>query len=196
MLTINDELTKAFGVDTNWSTLIFSCILSRAGRIAKRGYLDDLFVDITSELIVKSKTGGFAIAISKAKDNSSTDDELLKNIKNVVKCAVFYRISNAIRTRYDKKSTPVPFSQLNEEFDFSIKPKTNDGLDLLIDELKSMIQEQPDHSDRYELAITILLERLSGWSQTDLNKKHDLTEYQVKLLNKDWNVAFSRMERQ
>ncbi len=194
MTTVNDELVKVFGVKTNWSHIISSCIAKRASREVKKGYFDDLFVDVTSDLIMKSQSGGFAIAISKAKANSSTNQELLKNIKNVVVCAVYYRISNVLKKH---KSIGVPFSQISvQNLDFEAKSKNNDCLDLVIDELRLMIKEHPDKTDRYEFAILMLLKRLSGWSQTELNEKHNLTDYQVKLLNKDWNLAFERMVKE
>lgn len=196
MTTINDELVKAFGVDNNWSNHISSCIKKRAQWSVRRGYFDDIFADVSSDLIIKSKEGGLADALSKSKENSSTDVELLKNVKNVVTCAVFYRISNVLKSTHEKRSA-VAFSQLSDDtFEWSIPEcKSFDGLDSLVEELRVMILEKPESTDRYELAITMLFERLAGWSQTDLNQKHDLTSYQIKCLNQDWNTAYQRMEK-
>lgn len=182
---MNDELVKVLGVEFHWTKYIAAIAANRASAYTKNALMEDIVADVTADIIMSAKDGRLAVALSKAKEASADETELVKNLKKVVMKAAWYRVSDAVRYRYKQRS--IQFSQIGTEesgpLDVAARFEGEEigqeyGV-LLAKELELMAQaaewkKQTKLARRYRLAATVVPGKLEGLTMPELMERHEV----------------------
>ena len=190
MSAMNDLLVATMGgAAQDYEGIIASMVVSRMGLVRNSAKFEEVVADVTSDLVVSSQTGGFATSIAKAKENSSTPEELVKNMKSVFMSGVWYRIQTAIRNKKKRIATfsdledSIPQDNRKNESVFEVltidKKRGNEQHeylsygDMIVEELEVMAVaaewiNKNRLARRYRLAKEMVPGRLSGKSMLEL----------------------------
>lgn len=183
-MSINECLAESFGVKHDWERVIIKVAHNRASRFQGNGIMDDIVADITSELVIKAKSeGGFKDSLQKARENSSTPEELVANTEKVVRTAAWYRVTHKMKRHLngDVQFSQIGNSNADDDFSDSI-PGASSELDYdmlrdaLIAELNKVSESPIDArlQRRYKMAAEIVPDRLSGMTFDQLIEKYHI----------------------
>lgn len=190
MSAMNDLLVATMGgAVQDYEGIIASMVVSRMGLVRNSAKFEEVVADVTSDLVISSQTGGFATSIAKAKENSTTPEELVKNMKSVFMSGVWYRIQTAIRNKKKRITTfsdledSVPQDNRKNESVFEVltidKKRGNEHHeylsygDMIVEELEVMATaaewiNKNRLARRYRLAKEMVPGRLAGKSMLEL----------------------------
>jgi len=175
---MNDELVKVLGADFDWASFIKTAAMKRASGY-HQAILDDIVADVTADIILAVKDGKLAVAISKARDASKDETELLKNLKGVVWQAAKYRVGDAVKWKYRKRA--IQFSNIEGEFSIQARSDNSNEVDeykpLLVNELNFMASTAARHgkdklAKRLRLAAQVVPDRIDGLVLGQLMERH------------------------
>jgi len=201
---LNAELTSFLGVKGNWVGIITASVSKRCSSFKKNGLFDDLLTDVISKIILGADK--LAPAIARAKESSSTEQELLMKLCRVLSVAAAYRAQDVMKLHY---TTTVPFSQLTEKdvdcfLNITAKPEdefgTPDYIKLLIDELESKAVEiekdQLRLAKRLRVAQKVVVDRVQGkMPLLQLARKYDLPKSTMQAIFYDMQDALHRLAK-
>jgi hypothetical protein len=171
----NNLLKEIFGdVEYDWENQIIRIIHSRIPEFSKSGQFDDVLTDLISDLYFTSKKGGLSKAIISAKQKSN---ESVKNMINVFRTAVHFRVSNIISEKKRKRT---------ESFtDLLIKENSYDYFEYeeeLIYELE-MMATAAEREKKYALAKysrfakEMIPGKLQGKTMSELKKEFNISSF-------------------
>jgi hypothetical protein len=185
---LNAEFARVLGASHDWMSVIAGVVGRRASEFArtKNGLLEDVVTDVSGDIIIQATQGRLHAAVIRAKEASSTNDELVNNLRHVIMRAAYFRASDAMKWKY---RTRTQFSQIGEENGFGdtveARPEPESDLDLsnytdlLVQELEVMAaaaEWQSKHrlAARYRRAKEMVPDRIDGMAMGGLMEKYDI----------------------
>lgn len=183
---LNAEFGRVLGASHDWMGVIAGVVGRRASEFArtKNGLLEDVVTDVSGDIIIQATTGKLHAAVIRAKEASSTDAELVENLRHVIMRAAYFRASDAMKWRYRSRTQ---FSQIGEENGFGdtveARPEPENDLssytDLLVKELEVMAaaaewQNRHRLAKRYRRAKEMVPDRIDGMAMAGLMEKYDI----------------------
>lgn len=208
---LNEELSKVLGVNHNWMGVITKSIVTRYRWLSGNGLIDDVIADVSGDIIIQAKDGRLSLAVIRAKELSTNDADLLKNLISTVFSATMYRTRDAMKLTYDRALKASQFSQMGDgEGDFAevveARPESS-GLeldeytDLLVEELELMaaVSEWNNHNKmakRLRLTKLIVVDRVQGMKLKELMEKYKISsKATMQAILDDINTAFGTVAK-
>ena len=212
---LNEELSKVLGANHNWMEVITRAVNSKASRFSNNGIIDDVITDVSGDIILQAKDGKLSIAVIRAKQSSTTEDELLLKLKAMLSSAAMFRTRDAMKSTYNRPLRASQFSQMgDDEGDFAetveATPESSgieldDYINLLVNQLELMasIEEWKvgqrggrNSVARLRLSKEVVVDRVNGMKLKALMSKYGITtKATMNAILEDINTAFAAVAK-
>lgn len=187
MLTVNEILSKNFGIENDWEGFIKNKVPSLAKRFRGSAYMDDIQCELLSVVVMDNKLHSL---MHQAVENFNTLEDKLNNAQRLLSYALRRRISS-IRDNIEKRNKMCyRASDIMSDFENSSVLDRQEGgfyyhfnqtdynelIDLLVGELICK-SEQATHKltrQLYKLASEIAPYRVKGMKLQELMLKFDI----------------------